>query len=328
VIRTVDPILTATVQQILERQPRANVAWDVTTWEILLETGIAGIGLPESRGGAGGTLADAAAVVALLAAAAVTVPVAETGLIASRLLEGTAHKPTALPVTVALFKMGTARAVPFGRAAAAVVALDVAEGGTLKIGLLGPGDYTVEEGTNLAGEPRDALILKRADLLEPAGSDLKQRYREAGALARSIQIAACAAAVRELTIQYVSQRHQFGSPLLRFQAVQQLVAGLAGEAYLAQAAVDAAIESPSAWSVAIAKAVCSRAATAIAKAAHQLHGAIGFTEEHDLHRLTKRLWAWRDEYGTEQFWSRRIGRLVRRRAHGTLWNVIVSAELS
>ena len=33
--------------------------------------------------------------------------------------------------------------------------------------------------------------------------------------------------------------------------------------------------------------------------AHQMHGAIGFTQEHQLHYLTRRLWSWRDEFGNE-----------------------------
>jgi acyl-CoA dehydrogenase len=42
--------------------------------------------------------------------------------------------------------------------------------------------------------------------------------------------------------------------------------------------------------------------------AHQVHGAIGFTLEHGLHRLTRRSWSWRDELGTESRRSRELGR--------------------
>ena len=41
--------------------------------------------------------------------------------------------------------------------------------------------------------------------------------------------------------------------------------------------------------------------------AHQVHGAIGFTHEHSLHFLTKRLWSWRDEFGNETVWNRFTG---------------------
>ena len=45
-------------------------------------------------------------------------------------------------------------------------------------------------------------------------------------------------------------------------------------------------------------------AAVVARLAHQVHGAIGFTQEHRLHHLTRRLWAWRDEAGSELAWSR------------------------
>ena len=37
--------------------------------------------------------------------------------------------------------------------------------------------------------------------------------------------------------------------------------------------------------------------------AHQVHGAMGFTYEHSLHHFTRRLWAWREEFGNESFWA-------------------------
>jgi acyl-CoA dehydrogenase len=62
-----------------------------------------------------------------------------------------------------------------------------------------------------------------------------------------------------------------------------------------------------------------------AEIAHQMHGAIGFTHEHSLHRLTRRLWAWRDEFGTESWWSLEPGREVAAEADA-LWPRMLSAE--
>jgi acyl-CoA dehydrogenase len=57
--------------------------------------------------------------------------------------------------------------------------------------------------------------------------------------------------------------------------------------------------------------------------AHQVFGAIGFTEEHELHRFTKRLWSWRDEYGNEAFWSQALGaRVLAAEADQTLWRTV------
>lgn len=54
--------------------------------------------------------------------------------------------------------------------------------------------------------------------------------------------------------------------------------------------------------VAAGKARASEGAGAVARIAHQLHGAIGLTSEHVLRLATTRLWAWRDEYGNEATW--------------------------
>jgi len=60
--------------------------------------------------------------------------------------------------------------------------------------------------------------------------------------------------------------------------------------------------------VAAAKLRAGEAGQIVAALAHQVHGAIGFTDEHSLHHFTKRLWSWRDEFGTERDWSRALGK--------------------
>ncbi len=62
--------------------------------------------------------------------------------------------------------------------------------------------------------------------------------------------------------------------------------------------------------MAVAKARVGEAAGKVAEVCHQVHGAMGFTQEHPLHFATRRLWSWRDEFGHETFWQERIGRLV------------------
>jgi hypothetical protein len=58
--------------------------------------------------------------------------------------------------------------------------------------------------------------------------------------------------------------------------------------------------------------------------AYQVHGAIGFTHEHSLHRLTRRLWSWRDEFGTESHWSRELGKEVLAAGADALWPMITA----
>ena len=144
-----------------------------------------------------------------------------------------------------------------------------------------------------------------------------------GALMRAIQIVGALERVRDLTVAYAAERRQFGQPLNRFQAVQQMLAELAGEVALAAAAVDAAVADPlSAKLVASAKVAAGGAAGRGAAIAHQVHGAIGFTHEHQLHRWTTKLWAWRDEFGTESAWAEALGDLVARAGADRLWEVV------
>jgi len=58
--------------------------------------------------------------------------------------------------------------------------------------------------------------------------------------------------------------------------------------------------------------------------AHQVHGAIGFTDEHILHRFTRRLWAWRDDFGSESEWAVGLGALVAANGADQLWPMVAS----
>ena len=59
--------------------------------------------------------------------------------------------------------------------------------------------------------------------------------------------------------------------------------------------------------VAASKARVGEAVGIVAEQVHQVHGAMGFTHEHRLHHFTRRLWAWRDEWGNETYWQRVLG---------------------
>ena len=102
-----------------------------------------------------------------------------------------------------------------------------------------------------------------------------------------------ATAVLDLTVEYVKQRTQFGRPVGSFQAVQHHCAQMAtdvegcrGVAY--QAAWRLAQNLPAQREISIAKAWISQAYRRVCATAHQCHGAIGFTKEHDLQLYTRR----------------------------------------
>jgi acyl-CoA dehydrogenase len=311
----------------------AGPGWDAGLWRALEETGLTLAGSPEEAGGSGGDLLAAAAIVAAAGAAAAPVPLAET-LAAGMLLARAGLAIPAGPLTVAVAGAGAGlgsgvslRRVPYGRLATTVAAgsrgADGLGGDGGSGGSGGSGDWLaviapterVRPGRNLAGEPRDrvepALDVEVRDA--PAGTaDYARRLLR---LFRSLLIAGAAQRALDLTVTYVKEREQFGRPLAKFPTVQAELARMAGEVALIGAATQAAVAAEGAPlagevvpAVVAAKAQASSGAGVVAAIAHQLHGAIGTTEEHRLRLTTTRLWSWRDEDGSEAECFAELGR--------------------
>ena len=78
------------------------------------------------------------------------------------------------------------------------------------------------------------------------------------------------------------------------------------------------------FAVAAAKIRAGEAAGAGAAIAHQVHGAMGFTREYSLHQSTRRLWAWRDDFGAESIWATRLGALAIEGGADTLWPTLTA----
>ena len=93
----------------------------------------------------------------------------------------------------------------------------------------------------------------------------------------------------------------------------------------AEAAIEAAATDLDSPAVAAAKIRAGEAAGIGAAIAHQMHGAMGFTQEHRLHYWTRRLWSWRDEFGNEAYWARRLGGAVAAAGADRLWYGITAA---
>jgi alkylation response protein AidB-like acyl-CoA dehydrogenase len=129
-----------------------------------------------------------------------------------------------------------------------------------------------------------------------------QRAFDRGALATSAQLLGIADRLIEMGAEYARERHQFGKPIGSFQAVKHLLADALIRLEFARpvvyrAAFSVARDLPDrARDVSMAKAVASEAAEHASRAALQVHGAVGYTEEHDLHLWLKRgralAWSW------------------------------------
>lgn len=148
------------------------------------------------------------------------------------------------------------------------------------------------------------------------------------ALARAGQIAGAISTSLTLSVEYTRQRQQFGKPLASFQAIQQQLAVLAEEAAASRAAASAAARAAdrgeATFEIASAKLRANMAAGQAASIAHQVHGAIGFTKEYDLQKFTRRLWAWRSEYGNDRHWADAIGKLAASRGADGFWPGLTS----
>jgi len=320
-------------------------AWPAALWRILEENGLTLPQIPETRGGAGGAWGDAHVVLAACGRFAVPLPVAETMIGAWLLSESGLDVPLG-PLTVAPVRPadrlsltragagwvldGVAGRVPWGAAAGHVVVAADSDDGPM-IALVARGSAKVEPDVNLALEPRDTLGWSGARVLTAAhlGAGLPaDALSSAGALARSAQMAGGLESLLSQSVKYVTERVQFGRPLASFQAIQHQLALLAGHTAAAGIAAQKAFAAMDAgdagFEIACAKIRTGEAAGLGAGIAHQCHGAIGFTYEHSLHFVTRRLWSWRAEFGAEVHWAAALGREVAARGADALWPYLTS----
>lgn len=283
---------------------------------------------------------DAAAILREAGRHAAPLPLAET-MIARWLLAGAGIKAPEAPLTIAPVERdggleigragkrwrisGRAAGIPWAREAAGIVV--VAEG---QVALVPRKAADIRPGKSLAGEPRDALSLDAEVEVAPAaaGVDAALVWR-LGALSRALLMSGALDEVLKLTVQYANDRVQFGRPIGKFQAIQQQLAllaeNVAAAGVIAAAAAEiAARRGDFPFAVAVAKARIGEAAGKVAEIAHQVHGAIGFTHEHRLHHLTRRLWSWRDEFGVESEWQQELGRIAAARGGDGLWPLLTA----
>lgn len=298
-----------------------------------VDAGLHQVGIPETAGGVGGTPADAAAIIRIAGRHACPLPVVELALTGGWLLgaagiglpEGLFTTCVNGDLTVTDGRVsGTGYRVPWLSQVEHVVAL--ADNGTTVV-RLPVAALQLTPGKNLAGEPRDSF--KALDVVAETGrapQGAVEELRARAAAGRALLMAgACESALR-LTVRHAAERHQFGKPLNAFQAVASHLARIAEETAMAVAASDLvtlALEAQQPeHEAAVAKVVAGESASTVAKLAHQVHGAMGVTYEHDLQLFTRRIWAWRDEHGGEASWARTIGtRLVSAGADGA-WDIV------
>jgi alkylation response protein AidB-like acyl-CoA dehydrogenase len=136
-------------------------------------------------------------------------------------------------------------------------------------------------------------------------ADVRRAY-EFGALASAAQLVGAAEALRDAAVDYARQRTQFGRVIGSYQAIKHKLADVHIAIELARPLVYGAALSLASRDVSAAKAAASEAALLAARSALQTHGAIGFTQEHDLSLWLLRVQALRSAWGTPEAHRRRV----------------------
>ena len=327
----VDPDLTTMIGDVLSGFSGPTVDPDpAAVWRTLTEVGLARLTAPEESGGSGAGWAEAAALILLAAAAGVCVPYVETDVVVGPLRRAAALDDTS-PGTSTLAVVGPggrARRVPWAGATDTVLFVRRAAGDPAydhdddEIAFARAGGYEVAEVATdrterLPGSPISQIpvgdVAPPSEIRwSPVPAGAVENTVLQGALARAVQCVGAAEGMLDAALDHTTGRTQFGRPLARFQSVQNLVVDLAAETVLARAAADQAVADAlvtglggplSAFRVAVASSVASQALAVAVRNAHQVHGAIGTTHEHTLHRLTLPALQWRGEFGSAAFWE-------------------------
>ncbi|WP_425304957.1 acyl-CoA dehydrogenase family protein [Bradyrhizobium erythrophlei] len=323
-------------------------SWKAPLWRALSEAGLPLSWVAEEYGGSGATLAEGFGVLSAAGRSALPVPLAETMLAGWLLSLGKIACPegemTLVPAgpkdRITLngdaTLSGRARGVPFAKEARHIAVLAHDEKAKPSIALVSADKCRIESSLNLGGDHTDIVTFDRVTpvAVKPAPDDFDLTSALLmGAVARSLQIAGSLESMLEISVRYSNERVAFEKKISKFQAVQHNLARLAGESAAALAAATSAADAladpatpkdAAFLEAASAKIRCSEAAEKAAAIAHQVHGAIGFTIEHILHRYTLRALAWRDDFGSESYWAVELGKRVAANGADELWPLVAS----
>ena len=302
-------------------------------WAQVCDLGLAGIGIADERGGSGGSVADLMVVIEQLSRAGISTPIVEasTAAYATGEVPGDSFDTVAvdhdLNVTDTALSIGFAH-VSYVAAARRLVIVTASSVVTVPLAQQGVG---VEPARDIAGIPCGSVRLGGASPTLVANGPTAAEVADRLALARSSALLGSACGAYELTRDYVTHREQFSAPLIKIPAVSAALAQMTVRIRSAQSALHRAImmctDPPEAGlrrsgAVAAARIAAAQTATLVARSAHQLHGAVGFTAEYPLHRYTTMLWAGRDADEPEREYCRRLGAHVRTVGEIVLWEQI------
>lgn len=298
-------------------------------WDAVNESGFGLVLVPEEQGGIGAGLQEAAAILQAAGEHAVPGPLLEL-VLGNQLLALAGREPSTAPLALAFASTPVTagqplalRNVPWVRCAEQVLVVAHTAAGT---GLAVMPTQQLDVNAEIAdasGEPIARFELPASTEWHAlVGQDVDACLRRA-ALLRGAQMIGAMRWCLERTTAYTLERKQFGRAIAKFQVVQQMMAEMASAVVASHAILDAAIADPD--NIAMVAAARSRlgdAADIVFAHAHQVHGAIGFSYEYVLHFRTRRLMAWRDQYGPVAHWRRVLAGSFAGKKADEVWTVI------
>lgn len=319
-----------------------------THWSALADLGLFSVAVPESAGGAGGTVVDLAAMLEETAAGLVGGPVL-TSCLASIVLGRHGRAENGTPCAVVLSgERSQARAEGDGVILDGAVELAIGGGdgiaillpatrGDNEVWCLVPADSAgvkvesvlgVDRSVPLARISLEAVRIPVEAMLEVS----TQHVHDLAITLAAAEAAGIAGWCLRTAVEHAKFREQFGAPIGSFQAIKHLCADMLCRVEKTRAAAwDAAVAADSApeefsLSAAVAGAIALDAAVDTAKDCIQILGGIGFTWEHDAHLYLRRALALRQLHGGTAMWRSRVTELTRAGIRRTLAVDLGTAE--
>lgn len=289
-------------------------------WDALAAMGVLGICVPEANDGLGMTDEDLVPLLIEVGRAGLPDPVSSTAGVAVGVLRD--HAPSGLAgewlprIASGELRVGIGfGASPYVSAARRCGAFLLCDRG--EVHLVAPSDVTFEDLDSVDGARHLAKVswTPSASTLVVDGDEGFAAVNAAfdrAALGAAAMLLGLSRTMLQMTVLYATERHQFGVPIGSFQAVKHHLADASlavefVEPLVLRAANSLALGDPdAAVHVSMAKAKASTAAVEAAAASLQVHGAIGYTVECDLHLYMKRAWALATRYGDAEFHRRRV----------------------
>ncbi len=295
-----------------------RLSWDTPTgrsdelWQKMVELGLTGMLVPEAQGGLGMREIDFVLIAQECGRVALPEPVVDTAMVVTPLLKDLVDVDPRCVSLLEKIASGETR-VAIGHAANDLVSdAHIADYLLLtrgeQIHLVSKSDvnlvaqesvdpsrklFTVEWQAN-----DETKIINGSDGVRLLAATLNR-----GAVATAAQLLGLAEQMVAMTVQYTTDREQFGKPIGSYQALKHHMANCAVKNEFAKAVLHRAAYTVSEkpvhgdFAVSHAKLAAGEAAILAAKNSIQCHGAMGYTWECDLHIWMKRAWA------LDKFWG-------------------------